>query len=154
MKKSYLIIGLIIVVGAIILFSGGNDETANVVDNMEVGEGMVDDGAMIEGIIITYTDEGFAPATLTAKKGDKVTWKNNSSIQIWPATAVHPTHTVYPGSGIEKCGTPDELMIFDACRNIAPGSSYSFTFNEVGTWNYHDHLNISLGKFGSVVVEE
>lgn len=150
MKKSYLIVGLIIVVGAIILFSGGNDESADIPDN-PAGDEVTNGGAMAEGVIITYTDEGFAPATLTIKKGDKVTFRNGSSVVIWPATAIHPTHTVYPGSDIEKCGTAEEVNIFDACREIAPGSSYSFTFNEAGRWNYHNHKNVS--KFGSIVVE-
>jgi len=151
MKKSYLIIGLIIVVGAIILFSGGGDESGNVEDNPAGGEA-TNGGALAEGVIITYTDDGFAPETATIKQGDEVTWNNNSSLDMWPATAMHPTHTVYPGSDIEKCGTAEEVNIFDACREIAPGSSYSFIFDEIGTWNYHNHLNPT--KFGSVVVEE
>ena len=164
MKKSYLIVGLVIVVIGIVLFTGGTDETANNADTMEKDEAMMEDktqmeenamseedGAMMQEVVVIYTSEGFSPAKVTVKKGDKVTFRNNSTAPMWTATAIHPTHRVYPGSDIEKCGTPEETKIFDACRGIPSGSSYAFTFNEVGTWNYHDHLN--LGKYGSIVVE-
>ena len=70
----------------------------------------------------TYTVEitlsGFSPKTLTINKGDTVTWVNKLSRQSWPASAVHPTHKSYPGSGIEKCGTSEENQIFDACSGL------------------------------------
>lgn len=100
---------------------------------------------------IVFTDSGFSPSAITVNQGDRVTWQNNSSVQMWPASAKHPTHTVYPGSGIEKCGTSEAANIFDACQGIDPGSSYSFVFNEVGKWFYHDHLDAT--KFGSVEVK-
>ncbi|MBI4085459.1 MAG: hypothetical protein HY432_03080 [Candidatus Liptonbacteria bacterium] len=102
--------------------------------------------------IITYTDSGFSPKEMTVKKGTKVTYKNDSSAAMWPASAMHPTHTVYPGSNIQKCGTSEESMIFDACQGIQPGGSWSFTFNEVGSWGYHDHLKST--NFGKVIVTE
>ena len=64
---------------------------------------------------------------------------------------MHPTHKVYPGSDIEKCGTAEESNIFDACRGLKEGESYEFTFNEKGSWRYHDHLNIK--NTGSIIVE-
>ena len=162
MKLSYLIAVLVIVVLGIVLFSGGSDQGTQVGDTMKKSDVVMEDKAkddkaiedksMMEGVVITYSVDGFTPAKVTIKKSDKVTWKNNSAIQMWPATAMHPTHRIYPGSGIEKCGTPEATSIFDACKGIVAGGSYSFTFDEIGTWNYHDHL--TLGKYGSVVVEE
>lgn len=105
----------------------------------------------VAATIITYTDSGFSPASITIKKGETVTFKNKSSRSFWPASAMHPTHTVYPGSDIKKCGTSDEPNIFDACHGIEQGAEWSFRFNNVGTWNYHDHLNAS--KYGSIVVQ-
>lgn len=55
------------------------------------------------------------------------------------------------GSSITKCGTREEGTIFDSCRNMAPGQSWSFTFNEKGTWLYHGHSDPS--KFGQIIVE-
>ena len=86
------------------------------------------------GNVIEISSSGFYPATLTIKKGGTVTWINKDTEKHWPASAMHPTHTVYPGSNIEKCGTIEEEGIFDSCRGLDTGESYSFTFNEIGSW--------------------
>ena len=103
----------------------------------------------------TYTVEMtasmFSPSPLTIKAGDTVTFSNTGTNARWPASASHPTHTVYPGSDINKCFNGEKDGIFDACGPIEAGQSWSFTFNEKGTWNYHDHL--SPGTFGQIVVE-
>ena len=83
-----------------------------------------------------YTSSGFVPAAITIEKGDTVTWVNKESVFVWPASDPHPTHTVYPG--------------FDAKRALATGETYSFTFDKIGTWGYHDHTN-SAAK-GTVTV--
>lgn len=94
---------------------------------------------------ITFISSGYSPATLTVKKGTIVTFKNGSAGQVWPASAMHPTHAVYPTTGGCIGST------FDACRGIEPGGSWSFTFGVVGSWKYHDHLNPSFT--GAIVVE-
>jgi len=101
--------------------------------------------------VIEITSSGFTPKTLTISKGETVTWINKDTEEHWPASANHPTHTVYPGSNIEKCGTIEQAGIFDACRGVPPGESWSFTFNEAGTWGYHDHLQSSLT--GKIIVK-
>ncbi|GIW66802.1 MAG: hypothetical protein KatS3mg095_0700 [Candidatus Parcubacteria bacterium] len=105
----------------------------------------------ISEVIIKITNNGFEPKEVKINKGTKVTWINESSNPSWLASAVHPTHRVYPGSGIEKCGTPEQEKIFDACRGLNKGETWSFVFNEVGEWYYHDHLNPSLR--GEIVVK-
>jgi len=101
--------------------------------------------------VVTYTNSGYSPNTITIKKGETVTFKNQSSRSMWPASAVHPTHTVYSGTSLsEHC--PDTTgTAFDACKGFLPGQSWSFTFNKTGTWKYHDHLN--PGATGTIVVE-
>ncbi len=99
---------------------------------------------------ITMSDAGFSPNEVTIRQGGIVTWANAGSTAIWPASAFHPTHTVYPSSDINRCGTAEATGIFDACRGIQPGESWLFVFNEKGTWAYHDHLNPS--RFGRVIV--
>ena len=81
--------------------------------------------------IVTYTDNGFSPSTLTVPNGATVQFKNNASDSVWVASNPHPTHTDYPG--------------FDALRNYGPGETYSFTFTKSGSWGYHNHLNPSEG---------
>jgi plastocyanin len=101
--------------------------------------------------VVTYTDAGYSPNALTIKKGETVTFKNQSSRAMWPASAVHPTHRVYSGTSLdEHC--PDKTgTAFDACKGFKPGENWSFTFNKTGTWKYHDHLNPK--DTGTIVVE-
>ena len=104
---------------------------------------------VVTGDNVEITAEGFSPETLTISVGDTVTWMNNDKRQHWPASADHPTHAVYPGSSITKCSSaPDE--IFDSCRPIKTGDSWSFTFTEAGEWSYHDHLRPKM--LGTIVV--
>jgi len=95
--------------------------------------------------IVTYTDSGYSPSTLKIKKGETVTFKNQSSQSMWPASGVHPTHTLYPTTGGCIGST------FDACAGIQPGGSWSFKFDIAGTWKYHNHLN--PGDTGTIIVE-
>lgn len=87
---------------------------------------------------IEIKDGRFFPSELKIKKGDTVVWTNRDSRTTWPASAIHPTHQLYPG--------------FDALRGINTGESYSFTFDKVNSWRYHDHLNPSVT--GAVIVTE
>ena len=98
------------------------------------------------GATIEMSSSGFSPKTVTVSVGDTVTWTSVDGQLYWPASIVHPTHTVYPNSGISKCGGSAD--IFDACGAM---DSFSFTFNEAGEWSYHNHL--SPGRTGTVIVE-
>jgi len=109
-------------------------------------------GQVVKENVVVYTNSGYSPNTLTIKKGETVTFKNQSSRSMWPASAVHPTHQVYSGTSLsEHC--PDKTgTAFDACKGFLPGQSWSFKFDKVGTWKYHDHLNPSAT--GTIVVAE
>lgn len=101
---------------------------------------------------VRYTGNGFSPESITVAAGDTVIWVNESSNQTWPASANHPTHTVYPGSSIQSCDTDQADTTFDACEPIESGGSYSFQFNELGEWEYHNHLRSN--EQGMVTVVE
>lgn len=94
---------------------------------------------------MTYTDSGFSPSTLTIKKGDTATFTNTASDAMHVASNPHPVHNVYPTNGGCVGST------FDSCGNISPGRSWSFKFDIVGMWGYHNHLNPSEG--GTIVVQ-
>lgn len=95
--------------------------------------------------IIEITGSGFSPSTMAVDAGNTVTFINKDSKPHWPASAFHPSHTVYPESG--GCiGSK-----FDACKGLSQGEEWAFTFNQRGTWKYHDHLNPGLA--GTVVVK-
>ena len=142
-KNIYIIIGgaIIIVLGGF-LFLQSNDTSEQSAPGASIPQ---------SSVTITYTNSGYSPKQTAVSLGGTVTFKNESSRTMWPATAIHPTHTIYPESGILKCGTPEEPRIFDACEGIRQGGSWSFTFQELGSWGYHDHLNIS--RTGKIIVK-
>lgn len=92
----------------------------------------------IAGSVVTYADTGFAPSTVTVKKGTTVTFINGSNGGMWVASAVHPTHQLLPG--------------FDQLKSVAKNGMYEYTFVKVGTWKYHNHVKAS--DTGTVVVTE
>lgn len=77
-------------------------------------------------VTVTLTDNGFTPETLTIHQGQTVKFTSTQGSFFWPASNPHPTHTIYPE--------------FDPQQPIAGTDSWSFTFERVGTWRYHDHL--------------
>lgn len=75
---------------------------------------------------ITRTKNGWEPSTITITEGDSITFKSDLGDPFWPASNVHPTHTIYPE--------------FDPKTRIFPPDSWTFTFLKVGQWKFHDHL--------------
>ncbi len=153
MKKKLIISILIVAALGVVLFvtrnNAGTPGVSN--ENTNAPESAAPQTQNANQNTVVYTDSGFSPNLLTVKRGETVTFVNEGSDTFWPASAMHPTHKVYPGSDIEKCGTAEAPKIFDACRGIQPGGSWSFTFDEIGSWNYHNHLNPK--NFGKIVVE-
>lgn len=82
-------------------------------------------------ISIDIKDFKFNPNKLTVKKGTKVTWTNNDSM----------THTVTADKGTGPAST-----------NLSTGGAYTYTFNEIGTFDYHCNIHPSM-KGGVVVTE-
>lgn len=161
-KKGQLMIIIVAIIVAIVVIGGfayfmirdnSSGSTSNTQTNnygINPSESDVND-ANNAGNIVEITSSGFSPDTIFISAGDAVTFINKDRNEHWPASAIHPTHTAYPGSSAEKCGTEDEASTFDACRGLTEGQSYTFIFNEVGEWSYHDHLNPDWT--GKVVVE-
>lgn len=87
---------------------------------------------------IRMTEDGFSPEEISVSKGDTVVWVNEGTDYRWPASDLHPTHGIYSE--------------FDPREPINSGESWSFTFDKVGNWKYHDHLRSNLK--GLVVVNE
>lgn len=86
---------------------------------------------------VKYNGDVFVPADLTIKAGEKVTFINESDIDMWVASNVHPTHEILPE--------------FDQGFGTAKETTYSFTFTKTGAWKFHDHLNPSAR--GAVTVQ-
>lgn len=84
---------------------------------------------------VFYTDSGFQPETIEIERGETVTWLDRASREMWVASDVHPSHTVYDGSSLSQhCGTDQD--VFDQCTS---GEKFSFTFEKTGEWGYHNH---------------
>jgi plastocyanin len=79
--------------------------------------------------------QSFNPSNIEVEVGTTITWENKSN----------ETHTVTSGSSGNHDGN------FDS-GNIAPGGEYSYTFNEVGEFDYYciPHPNMT----GTVTVVE
>ena len=109
------------------------------------------DFAAADVVTVLYENGVYTPDRVEISPGQEVVWVSVDDV-FWPASNLHPTHVVYPGSDIRKCGTDERALIFDACEALDPALQYSFVFHEVGEWRYHDHINPSAA--GVVVVSE
>ncbi|MCP6720334.1 MAG: hypothetical protein KJI72_03410 [Patescibacteria group bacterium] len=146
-KKSGIVTFLVIiliVVGVVFLSKGDEERNETIVPPTAQEDTTGVDEESRENLVV-YADDGFSPRTMTVRVGDVVTFENRSQVSMWVASALHPTHGLYPVSG----GCIGSA--FDACEGIDSGFSWSFTFNEKGTWKYHDHLNARFT--GTIVVE-
>ncbi len=81
---------------------------------------------------VTIQDFAFSPSDITVKKGTTVTWTNQDS-------AAH-TVTESDGSTGPNSG------------NLENGKSYSFTYNQIGTFTYHCAIHPSMA--GTVKVTD
>lgn len=88
---------------------------------------------------IRYTDDGYIPHEVTINAGETVRWVNESSGEMWPASAVHPTHSIYP----EKSDADCLGSSFDACAKLPPSATWEFIFTKSGDWKFHDHVRSS-----------
>src|SRR3989338_6947151 len=83
--------------------------------------------------LVVLTENGFKPETTKIREGDTVRFTTDRQEPFWPASDIHPTHTIYPA--------------FDPKEPILPGQEWAFRFKKTGEWKYHDHLSpIFTGK--------
>lgn len=87
-------------------------------------------------ITITLTASGFNPQSVTIKQGAKVVWLNKSGNDATVNSNPHPTHTDYSPLNLGRFGN---------------GESLSLTFDQKGTYGYHNHLDPS--QTGTIIVE-
>lgn len=99
---------------------------------------------------VTYDGSAFSPASVTIAKGGTVAFTDTAAATMWVASGMHPVHSGYDSTTMSEHCAPGYTgpAPFDQCK---AGASYSFTFDKVGSWGYHDHKNASA--FGKVVVQ-
>jgi len=112
----------------------GEKDRDDVMEEPVVEDDEVMDGGGGAAWEIDYTDDGFVDGStinFTVEKGEPVFFNNVSSRAFWPASNVHPAHTILPG--------------FDSLGPVEPGEYYIYTFEKEGKWPFHDHMRPSLG---------
>lgn len=87
--------------------------------------------------LVSYTNRGFSPSTLTIKVGKSVHFANNSS------KAMSLTSTDTTNSQI--------YSEFNQEKTVGQGGSYDFTFLSAGVWGYMNRNN--QGDRGIVIVK-
>ncbi len=89
---------------------------------------------------VRLTASGVSTKSLTIRKGDAVTFVNDTSAGFWPASNPHPIHTGCPG--------------FDALRSLGRGEEYTLVFAVVRTCGYHNHVDpLNTSQQGTIIVQ-
>jgi len=103
---------------------------------------------------VLVDESGFTPSVIHIEPHTTVTFVNVGTSVHWPASDSHPTHSHYAGTDLDTHCAPDYSgdSVFDSCRGIGPGESWSFTFEKTGQHTFHDHLRSHLG--GTIYVQE
>ncbi len=116
---------------------------------MENGDGTTPAGqpAAAEGAEVALQTFAFAPRELTIDSGTTVTWTNEDDILHTVTSGIGQEQGV-PGVSKNKDAKPDGL--FDQEMD-AVGATFSFTFDEAGTYDYF--CAIHPGMTGQVIVE-
>lgn len=87
---------------------------------------------------VSVTENGFLPQTIEVKEGQSVTWTN-------------------AGEGLYYVlgDAPEEGSVagFDSGGSLHPGDTFTYKFEESGTYTYHDREN-PLGAKGTVIVTD
>lgn len=136
MKSSYIITFslLVIVVVGVGFFIWSRTPTDGHHDSIpgggvQVGGG-IQGGEVSASAVIRRLEDSYEPKDVIIREGETVSFVNDSTEFHWPASDVHPTHSIYSE--------------FDPREPIGPGETWSFTFDQSGTWEFHDHLRANL----------
>ena len=111
--------------------SSDTSDSSNMPSNMDMSQQSSTKSELTDKV--TIKDFAYVPATITVKKGTKVTWTNQDSTR----------HDVTPDSESDN---------FKASELLSKGESYSFTFNTAGTYTYHCGPHPQMK--GTVIVTE
>ena len=122
---------IVIGVGFFIVNSRKDDKKSNTTSNSAMESKITDTATKIDPNTVTIKSLKFGSGTITVKKGTTVVWKNEDSM----------AHTVTSDTG---------TML--SSGSMAKGDTYSMTFDEAGTFDYHCEFH--SGMAGKVIVTE
>ncbi|HSX31835.1 MAG TPA: cupredoxin domain-containing protein [Candidatus Saccharimonadales bacterium] len=121
----------LIIAAAIVLLTG---ITWAVVTHTKNNEQAATAAKQTEGPAVSLTMRGITPATIKVKAGQEVTWINQD-------TREH-----------RLTADQSSLAGYDSVDALAKGDSYTFTFDNKGTFHYYDPAD-PKGYNGTVVVD-
>ncbi len=136
MKK--IIIALVVLAAIAVgtyylVFSNSSGEapayTPPAANNVNANTSPAPEAPAATNVAVEIKNFSFPPAALTVKTGTKVTWTNNDSV----------SHTI----------TSDSAALLNS-ETLSPGQSFSFTFANAGSTNYHCSIHPTMK--GSAVV--
>lgn len=110
----------------------GGGSSATTPSSPAAGDGVTTDRISIENF-------SFTPATATISAGTTVTWINNDS------TAHDVTSTDGPGVDAATTST-------FASGRLAQGDTFSFTFDEPGTYDYECTIHATMATMHAVII--
>lgn len=154
---AWIVVAVVIVGGVYWLWQGSQAPATNtgadagIIDTGAGSQVPVDTGTPSAGMTatVTYNGTSFSPGEVTIKKGGTVMFLNQGGGSMWVASGPHPAHTNYSGSTLAQHCPDTSNNSFDQC---VAANSYTFMFDKIGTWPYHNHVN--AGVFGKVIVVE
>ena len=120
---------IIIIIVALMAFGGKNDNSTHNSASSSSGQAASNPTATNQ---VKISNFAFNPVDITVKKGTKVTWTNQDSTN----------HTITENDGKNGPSAPP----------TGHGESYSFTFNEAGTFHYHCSIHPEMT--GTVTVTD
>ncbi|HTB49227.1 MAG TPA: cupredoxin domain-containing protein [Verrucomicrobiae bacterium] len=86
--------------------------------------------AAIAPAIVSITNTGFVPATVSIKIGQAVAWTNTDS----------SPHSVTSDDPRPMAGIPDP----DSQTAISQNNTYDYVFDKAGIYSYHDDNNLAF----------
>jgi plastocyanin len=129
---------------------GGGDMTgganANVNTNVNVNDNASDNSGNVndntDGSItdVSIQNIAYSPSSITIPVGTTVRWTNNETANI--------SHTVTSGNP----GDADAGSLFDG--NLSSGESFTFTFEQAGTFIYFCRIHPAVMRDAMVIVTE
>lgn len=133
MKKIFIIIAVLVVVGIGVYYIIGKKSVQQPLTTPiltpAASVSNTPEPTAVSSATVDIRNFSFNPSALTIKKGTKVTWVNNDIV----------SHTVTSDSG--------NLL---NSSTLSPGQSFSFTFTDLGTINYHCGIHTTMR--GGVIV--
>ena len=146
----WVVVAIVILGGGFLLWQNMATPSADVGGSTLVDDtGSMDDTGAPMVAAVNYSADGFTPAEVTIKKGGTVSWTNSSGGDMWVASGPHPAHTGYDNTTLAQHCASTASTPLDQCAN---GATYTFKFDKVGTWPYHNRS--ASTKFGRVIVVE